>query len=169
MRTNRLSDAAFPADSTTAVDPVQEPITGDEDLGDLSQPKQVLAQFYRGFNTRDLALIDANFALSDEVVIDNPIGGIRRGRRQPHLMYEKIFASSADVRVEFWDYTINLVGDVFVAVGRERGSYFAAGRRNSLSIRTTRIFRRVEGKWRQIHHHGSIDDPVMLAAFQEAV
>jgi hypothetical protein len=42
-------------------------------------------------------------------------------------------------RVEFWDYTINLVGEVFLAVGRERGSYVAAGRRNSLSIRTTRF------------------------------
>ena len=169
MQMNGSSDAALHIDSTIGTVPVQEPITGDEDIADLSQPKQALAQFYRGFNTRDLALIDANFALSDEVAIDNPIGGIRRGRQHPHLMYEKIFASSADVRVEFWDYTINLVGEVFLAVGRERGSYVAAGRRNSLSIRTTRVFRRFEGQWRQIHHHGSIDDPVMLAAFQAAV
>jgi hypothetical protein len=33
--------------------PIQNPITGNEDLGDLSQPQQALAQFYRGFNTRD--------------------------------------------------------------------------------------------------------------------
>ncbi len=169
MRTNPVSDALSHTDSSIAMDPVQEPITGDEDLGDLSQPRQALAQFYRGFNTRDLGLIDANFALTDEVAIDNPIGGIPRGRQEPHLMYEKIFTSPADVRVEFWDYPINLVGDVFLAIGRERGSYVAGGQRNSLSIRTTRILRRFEGKWRQIHHHGSIDDPGMLAAFQKAV
>ena len=34
--------------------PIQEPITGNEELGDLSQPPQALAQFYRAFNTRDL-------------------------------------------------------------------------------------------------------------------
>jgi ketosteroid isomerase-like protein len=156
-------------ESSAAIEPVQVPITGDEDFGDLSRPIQALAQFYRGFNARDLDLIDANFSATDDVVIDNPIGGIRRGRHQPRLMYEKIFASAADVRVEFWDYTIILAADVFVAVGRERGSYFARGRRHELSIRTTRIFRRTEGKWRQVHHHGSIDDARMLASFQEAV
>ena len=149
--------------------PVQDPISGAEDFGDLSQPTQVLAQFYRALNTRDLGLIDANFAATDEVVIDNPLGGIRRGRDQPHLMYETIFKSSADLHVVFWDYTINQIGDVFLAVGRERGTYFDGERRHDVSIRTTRVFRRFEGQWRQIHHHGSIDDPEMLAAFQKAV
>jgi hypothetical protein len=35
-----------------------------------------LAQFYRAFNNRDLKMIDENFAQSDEVAIDNPLGGI---------------------------------------------------------------------------------------------
>jgi ketosteroid isomerase-like protein len=153
----------------TAIHPVQESITGDEELGDLTQPTQALAQFYRAFNRRNLDLIDANFAPTDEVAIDNPVGGIRRGREQPHLMYEKIFKSRADVKVEFWDYTVHLTGEVFLAVGRERGSYLADGLRSDLSIRTSRVFRRYDGKWRQIHHHGSIDDPNMLAAFQKAV
>ena len=67
--------------------PIQSPITGDEDLGDLSQPQQALAQFYRAFNTPDLKMIDENFAHSDEVAIDNPLGGIRRGTDEPHKMY----------------------------------------------------------------------------------
>jgi hypothetical protein len=67
--------------------PIQSPITGNEDLGDLSQPQQALAQFYRAFNTPDLKMIDENFAHSDEVAIDNPLGGIRRGTDEPHKMY----------------------------------------------------------------------------------
>jgi hypothetical protein len=66
------------------MNPIQSPITGNEDLGDLSQPQQALAQFYRAFNTRDLKMIDENFAHSDEVAIDNPLGGIRRGADEPH-------------------------------------------------------------------------------------
>ena len=54
---------------TQAMKPIQEPITGKEELGDLSQPQQALAQFYRAFNTRDLAMIDDNLAPSDEVAI----------------------------------------------------------------------------------------------------
>src|SRR5450631_1148472 len=87
--------------------PIQNPITGAEDLGDLSHPQQALAQFYRAFNSRDLKMIDENFAQTDEVAIDNPLGGIRRGADEPHKMYEGVFKSPADVHVEFWDYTIH--------------------------------------------------------------
>jgi hypothetical protein len=83
-----------------SITPIQTPITGSEDLGDLSQPQQALAQFYRAFNTRDLKTIDENFADSDEVAIDNPLGGIRRGD-EPHRMYEVVIRSPADVHVEF--------------------------------------------------------------------
>jgi ketosteroid isomerase-like protein len=149
--------------------PIQDPITGSEDLGDLSQPQQALAQFYRGFNTRDLKMIDENFADSDEVAIDNPLGGIRRGADQPHLMYQGVFKSPADVHVEFWDYTIHRAGDVFWAVGRERGTYRDGDVVKSLNIRTTRIFQLMNGRWRQMHHHGSIEDAKLLGEYQSAV
>ncbi|MGY3444662.1 MULTISPECIES: YybH family protein [unclassified Bradyrhizobium] len=149
--------------------PIQEPITGNEDLGDLSQPEQALAQFYRGFNTRDLKMIDDNFAHSDEVAIDNPLGGIRRGADQPHVMYEGVFRSPADVHVVFWDYTIHRAGDVFWAVGRERGTYRDGDVEKNLNIRTSRIFQLIDGRWRQMHHHGSIEDPKLLGDYQNAV
>jgi len=55
-------------------------------------------------------------------------------------------------------------------VGRERGELNVTGQRMRLAIRTTRVFRRDRNRtWCQVHHHGSIDDPQMLAAYQEAV
>ena len=149
--------------------PVQDPITGNEDLGDLSRPEQALAQFYRGFNTRDLKMIDENFAHSDEVAIDNPLGGIRRGADQPHAMYEGVFKSPADVHVVFWDYTIHRAGDVFWAVGRERGTYREGDVVKNLNIRTSRIYQLVDGRWRQMHHHGSIEDAKLLGDYQNAI
>jgi len=149
--------------------PIQEPITGNEELGDLSQPQQALAQFYRAFNTRDLKMMDENFAHSDEVAIDNPLGGIRRGADEPHKMYEGVFKSPADVHVEFWDYTIHRAGDVFWAVGRERGTYHDGEIVKNLNVRTTRIFQLIDGRWRQMHHHGSIEDAALLGEYQHAV
>ena len=151
------------------MNPIQSPITGNEDLEDLSQPQQALAQFYRAFNTRDLKMIDENFAHSDEVAIDNPLGGIRRGADEPHKMYEAVFKSPADVHVEFWDYTIHRAGDVFWAVGRERGTYRDGNEVRSINVRTTRIFQLIDGRWRQMHHHGSIEDAKLLADYQNAV
>jgi ketosteroid isomerase-like protein len=149
--------------------PIQEPITGNEELGDLSQPQQALAQFYRAFNSHDLKMIDDNFAHSDEVAIDNPLGGIRRGADEPHKMYEGVFKSPANVHVVFWDYTIHRAGNVFWAVGRERGTYVDGGVEKNLNIRTTRIFQLIDGRWRQMHHHGSIEDAKLLADYQNAV
>jgi len=28
---------------------------------------------------------------------------------------------------------------------------------------------KIDGKWKQVHHHGSIDDPRLLAQYQSAV
>jgi ketosteroid isomerase-like protein len=152
-----------------AMKPIQEPITGNEELGDLSQPQQALAQFYRAFNTRDLKMMDENFAHSDEVAIDNPLGGIRRGADEPHKMYEGVFKSPADVHVEFWDYTIHRAGDVFWAVGRERGTYLDGEIVKNLNVRTTRVFQLINGRWRQMHHHGSIEDAKLLGDYQNVV
>jgi ketosteroid isomerase-like protein len=155
--------------SAEGMKPIQNPITGNEDLGDLSQPQQALAQFYRAFNTRDINMIDENFANSDEVAIDNPLGGIRRGADEPHKMYEGVFKSPADVHVEFWDYSIHRASDVFWAVGRERGTYRDGSDMKTLNIRTTRIFQFINGRWRQMHHHGSIEDAKLLADYQTVV
>jgi ketosteroid isomerase-like protein len=114
-------------------------------------------------------MMDENFAHSDEVAINNPLGGIRRGADEPHKMYERVFKSSADVHVEFWDYTVHRAGDVFWAVGRERGTYRDGEVVKNLNIRTTRIFQLINGHWRQMHHHGSIEDPQLLAEYQSAV
>jgi hypothetical protein len=74
---------------------IREPITGSGALGDRTHPQRALAESYKAFNTRDLAL--------------------------------------------------------------------------DLAIRTTRIFRRVDGCWRQVHHHGSMDDPALLETYQRVV
>ncbi|HTV37062.1 MAG TPA: nuclear transport factor 2 family protein [Xanthobacteraceae bacterium] len=84
-------------------------------------------------------------------------------------VYERIFTGPARVEVEFHDYTLHVIGDVFYAVGRERGTFEKGRQKFGLAIRTSRIFRRAGGRWRQVHHHGSIDDPQLLGVYQQAV
>ena len=101
--------------------------------------------------------------------MDNPLGGIKRGWPQIRSVYQAIFEGAAEVRVEFWDYTLHQGPDVFYAVGRERGVLRLAGESLPLAIRTTRLFRKAGGRWRQVHHHGSIDDPDLLRRYQDLV
>jgi ketosteroid isomerase-like protein len=149
--------------------PRQTPVTGNEDQGDLSSPYQALVQFYYAFNHRDREAMANNWAAADEVAMDNPLGGIKRGRPEIMAVYERIFNGSATVQVEFFDYTIHEAAEMFYAVGRERG-YFRVGENEiKLAIRTSRIFRKYSGRWRQVHHHGSIDDPELLKQYQTAI
>ena len=58
--------------------PIQEAITGKEDQGDLSTSYQALVQFYCAFNSSDMHMMSENWAQSDEVAMDNPLGGRSR-------------------------------------------------------------------------------------------
>jgi hypothetical protein len=113
--------------------------------------------------------MERNWAASDEASMDNPLGGIRRGWDEIRPVYISIFESPARVTVAFHDYTIHRFGETFLAVGHEHGAFVADDVSLDLKIRTSRLFLDVGDRWRQIHHHGSIEDPALLARYQAAV
>jgi hypothetical protein len=149
--------------------PVQDAITGKEQPGDLSSPYQALVQFYCAFNSRDMNMMSENWLQSDDIAMNNPLGGIKRGWGEIRPVYERIFNGPAEVYVEYFDYTIHETAEAFYAVGREPGYFRLAGEEIMLAIRTSRIFRKVDDRWKQSHHHGSIEDPRLLAIYQAAV
>ena len=149
--------------------PIQQPITGKENQKKLQSPYSALVQFYYAFNNSDMDMMSKNWHQSDEIAMDNPLGGIKRGWSEISKVYEKIFNGSAKVYVEFYDYTIDEIDDFFYAVGRERGYFKLAENKIELAIRTSRIFKRVDGVWKQVHHHGSIENPDLLKHYQMAV
>jgi ketosteroid isomerase-like protein len=147
----------------------QIPITGSEDKQGLAEPIKTLSDFYAAFNNRDLGKMANNWAQTDEIAMDNPVGGIKRGWEEIKAVYERIFNGKAKVYVEFYDYTIHEQGEMFYAVGRERGEFRIGETVVDLTIRTSRVFQLMNGQWRQVHHHGSIDEPELLARYQQAV
>lgn len=155
--------------NVSSMKPVQEPITGKENQGALKEPYQALVQFYAAFNGKDITLMSQNWHQSAEISMDNPLGGIKRGWNEIKGVYEKIFNGPAEVYVEYYDYTIHKTNDTFYAVGRERGYFKPGAEELKLAIRTSRIFKRVDGFWKQVHHHGSIEDPKLLEHYQTAV
>ncbi|HEX8960090.1 MAG TPA: nuclear transport factor 2 family protein [Geobacteraceae bacterium] len=147
----------------------QTPVTGREQNDRLTPQMRALSDFYRALNARDMELMARNWAQTDDVAMDNPVGGIKRGWEEIRAVYERIFGSAGQYSFEFYDYSYHEAGEIFYVVGRERGAYGAGETVLEMAIRTTRVFRLVDGAWRQVHHHGSIDDPDLLAAYQRAV
>jgi len=152
----------------TSMKPTQEAITGKEEIGDKSTPYQALVEFYKAFNERDITLMENNWANSDEIAMDNPLGGIMRGWNNISELYSRIFEGQAKVYVEYYDYTIHETNEMFYDVGRERGNFAIGEQSIDLKIRTSRIFKKIEGQWRQVHHHGSIDAD-LLKTYQDLV
>ncbi|MGB7437346.1 MAG: nuclear transport factor 2 family protein [Candidatus Acidiferrum sp.] len=146
-----------------------DPITGYEDLRDLTHPRHALTQFYRAFNTQDIILMRQNWSPFEDTSMNNPIGGIKRGWPEIRQVYERLFAGPARVTVEFYNYSLHVSGDTFYAVGRERGRFENDATVFNLEFRTTRIYRLLDRHWRQVHHHGSIEDAALLDRYQSAI
>jgi hypothetical protein len=132
-------------------------------------PLHALNEFYSAFNGRDLEKMATVWLTTNEASMDNPLGGISRGWNAIQAVYTKLFQSQARVQVEFYDYTLHEHGNIFLAVGRERGEFRKGNKVLRIAIRTSRIFVRVGPGWRQLHHHGSFDDSKALSEYQTAV
>jgi ketosteroid isomerase-like protein len=145
---NRLQDAGDPSDRGT---------------------EAALETFYYAFHNRDLDALGAVWADSLLTQLNNPVGGILRGADAIVGLYSNIFRGAASVQVTFTDVISYQGREHAMFAGREIGSYTAGGGRPvPLEIRTSRYFRYEDGRWRQYHHHGSIDDPAVLQAYQQA-
>ena len=145
---------------------VNMPITGREAMPDISSPYSALLSFYSAFNNKNLELMGLNWLPSQEASMSNPLGGIKRGWSEIEGVYKKIFNGKAKVYVEFYDYSLHTTERMFIAVGRERGTLEIDNEKIELSIRTSRTYCLHGNQWRQIHHHGSMDNPKLLATYQ---
>lgn len=144
-------------------------ITGAEARVGDGSALDALMDFYRAFNARDLEGLASNWAEGDAPSMDNPIGGIRRGWPAIREGYARLFAGAARVEVAFHDFTSQGDEHWRLFVGREKGVCKTPETTLALRIRTTRWFMKVDGVWRQLHHHGSIEEPALLADYQRAI
>jgi len=147
----------------------QAEITGTETHQGNGTALEALIGFYRAFNGGDLDALADNWAEGDAPSMDNPIGGIRRGWQAIREGYSKLFQGPTTVHVTFHDYTSQGGSDWHLFAGREKGTCRTPGGTLELRIRTTRWFTKQNGVWRQLHHHGSIEEPALLADYQRAV
>lgn len=145
---------------------IHQAITGREDTANSSSCTQSLIDFYNAFNNQNHQKMQDNWLSSDNASMANPLGGIKHGWFEIEAVYQKIFNGPAKVYVEFYDYSIQSSDSLFFAQGHERGTLTIGQEKIELSIRTTRIYQRHNQQWKQIHHHGSMDNPELLEKYQ---
>ena len=131
--------------------------------------RAALETFYYAFNNKDLDVFSKVWVEHPLIQLNNPVGGVMRGKDNIYQLYANIFQSAAKVWVEFHDIVEYFDGNIAVFAGKEKGEFHVGNQTISLNIRTTRFFAYTDHQWYQIHHHGSIDDPNLLLTYQNAV
>jgi hypothetical protein len=81
--------------------PTHTTITGPEAEIDPGEPRGALAEFYRAFNGRGLALMHQSWDSTGEASMDNPLGKIRRGWAEISATYERLLGGAGTVQVDF--------------------------------------------------------------------
>ena len=56
------------------MDPVRQPVSGDEEMDEVKTPFDVPVQFYHAFNNADIDEMSRNRDHSDNTSMDNPLG-----------------------------------------------------------------------------------------------
>lgn len=163
MATMEILDRNFGRKSMNRIDHAAVPV--------LQGALAALESFYHAFNQRSLEVLEQVWLDSPLIQLNNPLGGILRGYAPIRALYARVFNGPARVWVEFHDVVAYASDGYAVFAGRERGEFVLGETVVPLNIRTTRFFGYSEaaGGWRQVHHHGSIDDPALLQAYQNAV
>jgi hypothetical protein len=131
----------------------------------------LMESFYFAFNNKDLEVFGKVWANHELIQLNNPLGGILRGYESIAASYEQIFTGAASVWIELSDLVEFQTEDMIVFAGRESGEFTKNNRTLPLAIRTSRVVQWFgpEIGWKQVHHHGSIDDSQLLNVYQQAV
>ena len=137
--------------------------------------RAALETFYYAFNNRSIETFTQIWLNHPLIQLNNPLGGILRGYESIQDLYSRIFNGAVTVWVEFEDIVEYFSGETAIFAGQERGECTITNslerRTIPLKIRTSRYFHYSEndGGWRQVHHHGSIDNAELLKTYQDAV
>ncbi len=132
--------------------------------------RALIESFYYAFNQRDMCVFSQVWADHALIQLNNPLGGILRSYESVSNLYQNIFNSSTKVWVGFNDIVEFQTDDMVVFAGRETGEFTSGKDTISLEVRTSRVAQwlGVDAGWKQTHHHGSIDNPYLLAEYQQA-
>ena len=157
------SDRTYGRESHNLIKEAYEP--------DIRGARALVETFYYAFNARDLGTFSQVWAKHALIQLNNPLGGIMRGYEGISSLYRRIFTGEARVWVELSNIVEFQTDRIVVFAGRETGEFRHREETIALDIRTSRVVQWLgsEAGWRQVHHHGSIDNPSLLDAYQNAV
>jgi ketosteroid isomerase-like protein len=114
-------------------------------------------QFYAALNavfTGEIAPMNAIWAHRDDVTIMDPFGGRLTGWEAVGGEFKKVAAMKIGGHIACKDLVVHVGGDMGYTVCIEQGENMGTdGKPVVVSHGVTNIFRRINDRWKMVHHH----------------
>jgi ketosteroid isomerase-like protein len=128
--------------------------------------RQASDQFYAGLTRMiegDLSVLESVWSHDASVTAMHPVDGREVGWEAVRNSFVPFTELASDGSVELRDQLIRVLGDVAYEIGIETGHFTLAGRPVTVGHRVTNIYRREGGRWKMIHHHTDVSQPMVDA------
>jgi len=124
----------------------------------LPQEYQALHEYYAALNSANIKNMKNVWSNESTIAFTSPLGGIVRGYESVIQAHEDLFSAPIQIDVEYYDIEISMLNNGFCSVGREHGTMTINGKSIDVSFRTSRVFIKERGVFKQLHHHGSFEE-----------
>ena len=149
----------------------QEKAAAPDRIGQPSEAEKSLRaandQFYAALNAMfagDLAPMNAIWAHDEDVTDMGPFGGRLTGWKAVGEEFKKEGAMKLGGHVVCKDVIVRAGGDMGYTVCVEQGENMSAdGKPVIVNFRATNMFRLINGRWKLVHHHTDISQPLETA------
>jgi uncharacterized protein (TIGR02246 family) len=127
-------------------------------MPDDAAVEEANAAFYQAFEMLDSDLMAEIWADDDSIRCVHPGWALLAGRAPVLESWARIFDNAAMMKFDIANTEITVEGSLAWVNCTERLTSVQGGRVSEGSVQTTNLFRKQDGRWLLIHHHGS---PVM--------
>jgi len=140
-----------------------------KEMSQLSPEYKALSEYYNALNNANITKMKNNWSRDTRAAFTSPLGGITRAFENIISSHDALFNSKIDIDVEYYDIEITNLENGFSAVGRERGTMSIDGVIMDVGFRTSRLFIKEDGAFKQLHHHGSFENVETQTAIMQAI
>jgi len=132
--------------------------------------REVSKQFYAGLTrmlSGDLGVLEEVWSHEATVTAMHPVGGRGVGWEAVRGSFVPFSELASNGSVKLDDQIVRLLGEVDYEVSNESGKFTLAGQQITIGQRVTNIYKREGGRWKMIHHHTDISQPMIDVLSQQ--
>jgi ketosteroid isomerase-like protein len=126
---------------------------------DEAEIRSILDRFAKAFQDRDMKTIMAMYAPGDVLVAYDVVAPLQYAGFDAYRKDYESFLSQYEgpISLQYRDMHVGVSGDVGYAFGLERMSgTLKGGSKSDMWLRFTSIFRKINGRWKDVHDHISV-------------